>query len=443
MTSANPSIPSVTIVVLNWNARQFLPDCLTALLDLNYPKLQIVVVDNSSSDDSVELVRQSFPAVKLICSQANQGFAAGNNLALRRADTDFVVLVNPDVIVDADWLHQLILPMQADETVGITGSKLFYPGRTLIQHAGGYITSPQALPGHYGLRENDTGQYDEVRDVDYVIGASLAVRREVIEQIGLMDEGFFLYFEECDWCARARRAGYRVLYVPQATAVHVESVTVTRDNVGYFQTFHTSRWRYLLKHFPLEEVLTKTVAAEKAWLATLPPLHRHGAAYAYGATYKKLAEIWRARLRDKAMAATPDEQKQMALALEALRTLAWHSPFLETNAANDSSLWRKMTVRERPFISHLPLIGQGVAWLRTLWNNVAARYYLQALLQQQNELNRRVTIYLNQHQEKLKQQNNSGLSMSQTVTKLQAQLSEIDQQVRALEARFTRLAARK
>lgn len=92
-----------------------------------------------------------------------------------------------------------------------------------------------------------------------------------------------------------------------------------------------------------------------------------------------------------------------------------------------------MTVRERPFISHLPLIGQGVAWLRTLWNNVAARYYLQALLQQQNELNRRVTIYPNQHQEKLKQQNNSGLSMSQTVTKLQAQLSEIDQQVRALK----------
>lgn len=443
MTPVNQTLPSVTVIVLNWNAEQFLPDCLTALLDLNYPNFQVVVVDNNSSDDSVDLVRRSFPDVKLICSQANDGFAAGNNLALREADTDFVALVNPDVIVDADWLHELILPMQADETVGITGSKLFYPGRTVIQHAGGYITTPQALPGHYGLREKDSGQHNVARDVDYVIGAALAVRREVMAQIGLMDEGYFLYFEECDWCARARRAGYRVVYVPEATAVHVESITMARNSVGYFQNFHTSRWRYLLKHFHIATILTETIRTEAAWLATLPAVHRHGAAYAYVATLKKLRQIWQAREESNQALPTPDEENQVRQALLSLRQAAWQSPHLAAEAGSEQSLAKKGVVRERPFTSQLPVIGKVVARLRAMWGSVAMRHYVRALQQQQNEFNQLLLTALTQHQARLAQQDAQGIALVQTFTTLQNQAAQVDEQLQAIEVRLARLNNRK
>ncbi len=443
MTTVNHSPPSVTIVVLNWNASHFLPDCLTALLDLNYSNFQVVVVDNNSSDDSVEMVRRSFPNVKLISSQTNRGFAAGNNLALHQSDTDFVVLVNPDVIVDSDWLHHLILPMRADETIGITGSKLFYPGRKLIQHAGGYITSPQALSGHYGLREADTGQHDVPRDVDYVIGASLAMRREVIEQIGLMDEEFFLYYEECDYCLRARRAGFRVMYMPEATAVHIESVTITQNSISYFQTFHTSRWRYLLKHLPVATILAETIRAEVAWLTTLPPVHRHGAAYAYMATLKNLRPIWQARQANNLARPTLDEEAQVSRMLQNLRQAAWHSPYLVADVSNDLSLENKMVVAERTFISRLPVVGKAVAWLRTMWGNIAMRHYVRSLVQQQNEFNQLITTYFKQHQAKLAQHDTNKIEMIQALITLQTQIVQVNEQLQAVEARLARLRNRK
>ena len=435
--------PSVTIIVLNWNAAHFLPDCLTALLNLNYPNFKVVVVDNNSSDDSIELVHRSFPAVKLICSQSNHGFAAGNNLAVQQADTDFVVLVNPDVVVDADWLHHLVLPMQADETIGITGSKLFYPGRTLIQHAGGFITAPQALPGHYGLRETDTGQYDVQTEVDYVIGAALAIRRDVVAQIGPMDEGFFLYYEECDWCTRARQAGYRVVYVPEATAVHFESVTLAQNNVEYFKIFHTSRWRYLLKHWPIATILTETVPAEIAWLATLPSVHRHGVAHAYVATLKNLSSIWKARTNENYQLATPEEEAQIRQTMFNLRQLAWQSPYLEGTTNGSVSLAQKMVVKERPFTSKLPMIGKIIARLRTIWGNIAMRQYVRSLMKQQNEFNQLLTTYFERHQAQLGQQDKRGMERIQDFTALQSQITQINEQLQAIESRLSRLANRK
>ena len=438
MTAASHSFPSVTVIVLNWNASHFLPDCLTALLDLNYPNFQIVVVDNNSSDDSVEMVRHSFPSVTLICSQINRGFSAGNNLALRDAGTEFVVLVNPDVIVDADWLRQLIAPMQADKTIGITGGKLYYPGRTLIQHAGGYITFPQALPGHYGLREADTGQYETQKDVDYVIGASLALRREVIEQIGLMDEGFFLYYEECDYCLRASRTGFRVVYVPEATAVHLESVTITRENARYFQIFHTSRWRYLLKHLTIDTILTETIPAETAWLNALPGVHRHGVADAYWATLKNLNAIWQAR---EESLPTPAEETQLRQSLRDLRETAWQSPFL-SEANTESSLETKAIVEERPFVSQVPIIGKIIAQLRTVWGNIAMKQYVRELLWQQNEFNQLITTYLNEHQTKLMHQDQLSVETMQRFTTIQNQIAQVNEQLQAIEARISRLTNR-
>ena len=170
---------------------------------------------------------------------------------------------------------------EPDPDVAIAGCKLWYPDGETLQHGGGYITHPQAMPGHYGIGEADAGQHDAARYVDYVIGAAVAVRRTALEQIGLFDEGFFLYYEDADLCARARAAGYRVVYEPRATAVHVESAVAVRGSFSYYQRFHTGRWRYLLKHFSADALLNETVPAEAAWLERIGDDERRAVSLAY------------------------------------------------------------------------------------------------------------------------------------------------------------------
>ena len=171
-------------------------------------------------------MKERFPQIELILSSDNLGYGGGANLALRKCRADVAVVLNTDITVPPDWLMQLMAPMLADPQLGIAGCKLYYPGGRSIQHAGGYVTTPQAWPGHYGLNDEDLGQHDAIRDVDYVIGAALAVKRSVWEQIGLFDEGYFLYYEDVDYCQRAQRAGFRVVYIPTAWLTHLR----IRDN---------------------------------------------------------------------------------------------------------------------------------------------------------------------------------------------------------------------
>jgi GT2 family glycosyltransferase/chaperonin cofactor prefoldin len=399
------TLPRVSLIVLNWNGRQFLEQSLPALLELDYPNFSVQLIDNASTDGSVTFVRERFPQVEVFCNQRNLGFAAGNNVALRRSGAGVVVLVNPDVVVSRDWLQKLVAPMQQDETIGIAGCKLYYPGGRRIQHAGGYVTYPQALPGHYGLNEEDKGHHGTLRNVDYVIGAALAVKRQVLNEIGLLDEGYFLFFEDADWCLRARRAGYRVVYVPQATAVHVESVVTGKGSEAYLRYMHTSRWRFLLKHYAPSDVLHDTVPAELAWLAAGRPLNeRRAVARAYRTTLENLPAIWLARAQDggsSVQRVTDEQKRQIAERLQALREAAWHPP--ETSPAGEPGdqmtpeparpprvldlLKEKWRVQERPFASHTPVVGPLIARFREAWNNVAAKWYVRPLVQQQNEFN--------------------------------------------------------
>ena len=124
-------LPHVTIIVLNWNGRSYLDSCLTALSRLDYPRYSVVLVDNASSDDSVAFVQQQFPQVNIVQNRRNLGYAGGNNLALRNLQSEFAVLVNPDIVVNRQWLKQLITPLTADQTMAIAGCKLYFPGGQL------------------------------------------------------------------------------------------------------------------------------------------------------------------------------------------------------------------------------------------------------------------------------------------------------------------------
>jgi GT2 family glycosyltransferase len=255
-----------SIIVINWNGAAFLEMCLKALLTQTTVEDEIIVVDNDSIDNSVEFVRSHFPDVELLCNEHNLGYAGGANVGLRAARGDVCILLNPDVEVHRGWLRAL-KDVLVDKGVGVAGCKLYYPGEEIIQHAGGIIRYPLAAADHHGYRQRDEGQWDGEREVDYVTGAALALRRDVLDGVGLFDEGFCpAYYEEVDFCFRVRDAGYQVRYVPEAVATHHEHAALGEESYAYIRYFHRNRLRFVLKHRGPQWFVKEFVPAEKAWV---------------------------------------------------------------------------------------------------------------------------------------------------------------------------------
>jgi len=262
--------PTVSLIVLNWNGQEYLEACMTSLLDLDYPDPEIVMVDNGSTDNSVSYVSDQFPSVRIIETGRNLGYAGGMNVGISRTNSDIVVLLNNDIIVEKDWLTELVRCMESDKRIGIAGCKVFFADNKRLQHAGGYVSLPLGLPNHYGYREEDNGDYDAMVDVQYVTGAAMAIRRPVLDQLNGMDAGFFpIYFEDVDICFRAREKGWRVVYAPESRLVHLESATMVRDSYSYLLRFHQGRMRFLLKHLQTQEFLEGFVPEEMERISTL------------------------------------------------------------------------------------------------------------------------------------------------------------------------------
>ena len=432
-TLTPPPPPTIRVLILNWNGRAYLEACLNALRAQSHAPESVVLLDNGSTDDSLAFVRDQFPEVLVRANGGNLGFAAGNNVALRDLSADAALLLNPDVVLSPDCLAALAKTLASDPAVGVVGCKLWYPGGTILQHAGGFITHPQALPGHYGIGEPDTGQHDAPRDVEYVVGGALALRRSALERVGLMDEGFFLFFEDVDLCARVRAAGWRVVYEPQATGIHVESAVAGKGSFAYWQRFHTGRWRYLLKHFPAEEIVGATLNTESAWLDQLGAAERRAATLAYVATRRNLGNIWGARRREGAGALPPETQRAVEAALGQLADRARRAGF---EAVGLAGLRAKAELRAQPFTSTAPLIGSLIARFRTAWNNVASRWYLEHLMFQQNEFNRLAVQQIEAYEIELREQLELLEEQIVVVTEGQRRVQELEAQLADLEREF-------
>ncbi|GAB4563063.1 MAG: glycosyltransferase family 2 protein [Anaerolineae bacterium] len=218
-------VPDVSVIILTWNRRAWTTRCLESVRQLDYPKehLHVIVVDNQSSDDTVAVVRDRFPEVELIVNPVNLGYAEGNNVGIRRAlerGTDYVLLLNNDVTLATDALTRLVEVAEQHQKAAFSGPKIFHLDRPdRIQTTGGFLD--YLWRAHQrGLDELDSGRFDRVEEVDYVIGAAVLIRASLLPQIGLLDPRYYLYYEDTDWCLRARRMGYSTLFVPQAHAWH-------------------------------------------------------------------------------------------------------------------------------------------------------------------------------------------------------------------------------
>ncbi|OGC92170.1 hypothetical protein A3D85_03515 [Candidatus Amesbacteria bacterium RIFCSPHIGHO2_02_FULL_47_9] len=229
----------VHIIVLSWNSKKYISHCLDSLKKLDTPS-EVLVIDNQSTDGTADFVKKKYPKFIFIKNPANLGYAAGNNAGIKYAldhEADFIWIVNPDVTVAPDSLSAFLSAAQKYPRAGIFTPKIYFsPGfefhkdrysksdrGKVIWSAGGLIDWANLISSHRGVDELDIGQYNSDALTEFATGASIFVRREVFDKTGLIDPKYYLYFEENDFCQRAKRIGYSIMYVADSLAWHANA----------------------------------------------------------------------------------------------------------------------------------------------------------------------------------------------------------------------------
>lgn len=289
------TVHDLSIIVVNWNVKDLLRRCLTSVIaSLGSGKgsqlsSELIVVDNASSDGSVAMLRDEFPIVHLVANQENVGFTKGNNQGVAWSDGRYVLLLNPDTEIVGDAFGEMVAYMDAHHGVGALGPQLLYPDgqvqssrrrfpdlrtayleSTFVQQ---WFSGSGILKRYYVLDASD----DETLSVDWVVGACLLMRRETMKEVGPLDERFFMYSEELDWCYRAKQMGWEVVYLPTAKVIHhvgksseqvlsVQHVQFQRSKVLFFKKHHGS-WRgETLRVFLLATYLWQLILEALKWL---------------------------------------------------------------------------------------------------------------------------------------------------------------------------------
>ena len=218
--------PKVSLVVLNWNGLENTIECLESLQKITYANYEVIVVDNGSAGNDAQVLRERFGGyAHIIQNDRNYGYTGGNNIGMRHAlsnsSPDYFLILNNDVDVAPDFLTEMVNVAEGDDSIGIVGPKVYYYDfPNIIQSAGCRIGMRRGISTSIGNKEIDNGQYDAVREMDHVMGCCLLIKREVVEKVGMFDESYFCYWDEVDYCTRARKTGYKVIYAPKARMWH-------------------------------------------------------------------------------------------------------------------------------------------------------------------------------------------------------------------------------
>ena len=224
--------PLVSIVTVNYNQSEATCEMLESLYASGYPNMEVFVVDNASPSDTPEIIKERFPQIIFIQSSKNLGFAGGNNLAIRQAKGEFIYLINNDTIIPKNHIHLLVNALTGNHETGVVCPKIkLYDDPDIIMFAGFTPMSSYTVRNKIiGFAEKDCGQHDQPRQSAYAHGAAMMLKREVIETTGLMNEHYFLYYEEVDWSTRIRKAGYSIGYTPDTYVLHKESLSTGRNS---------------------------------------------------------------------------------------------------------------------------------------------------------------------------------------------------------------------
>ena len=241
---ARRAYPKVFINTLNWNGKKDTLECVSSLKKITYPNYEIVIIDNGSHDGSVEAFRAAHPDVTILENGANLGYSLGFNAGLKYSyehGADYVLVLNNDTVVDPKVIDALVEVAESDARVGFVSGKVYYfDDPTRLQTAGRRNHPIFLVHELVGMGEIDQGQYDEIKDYDYLDDVYVLVSKQAYLDTGGFDANFFLYFEETDWCARIRKAGYRLVYTPHAKIWHKDGRS-TGGNQGVNFTYYMAR----------------------------------------------------------------------------------------------------------------------------------------------------------------------------------------------------------
>jgi len=254
-------VVDVSILIINWNAGAVLENCLRSLpAALGSLMAETWVVDNASTDGSASRIRQQFPDVQLQANTVNAGFAAANNQAARQARGRYFLLLNPDTCLPAGSIEALWRCAEADPTIGVLGPRLNhadgsfqrscwrgFPGLGMALSDALYLWKIPQLPLARQI-EFGPDYLSEPIEVDHLLGACLLIRRETWEQVGGLDERFFIFLEETDWCYRAKQAGWRVVYNPTVSIIHLGQHSVSQNPGRSLPEFYRSYCQFYRKH---------------------------------------------------------------------------------------------------------------------------------------------------------------------------------------------------
>ena len=303
------------VIIVNFNGKQYIEDCLSSLATQTYRPYEIILVDNGSGDDSVELVREQFPQVQIIQNAENLGFARANNIGIRYtlgSGCDYFVFLNYDTVVVEDWLEELVGCVKRNPKVGICQSKIYIysadePGR---------IINSIGNEAHFlgfgfcgALGEEDGEKYQEDREITFASGSAMLVRREVLEEIGFFDEDFFLYQEDLDLCMRARLAGWSVYLASRSKVHHKYAFAKGKKRFFYtecnrlprvFKTYETFTLLVILPALLVMEIAVIVFALWGGWLGLKIK--------AYGEVLRNLTRTLRKRKRLQDMRKVPDRE---------------------------------------------------------------------------------------------------------------------------------------
>lgn len=306
--------PLVSVIVVNWNGDAYLPECLASITSQSYLNLEIIVVDNGSTDGSVAFLKGAYGGrIRLIENPRNLGFAGGNNVGIRAARGAFVALLNNDAVADAGWVDALVRAAAAHPRIGMCASRVYVYGTEHLLDSAGLLLSRDGIGRGRGRLERDRGQFSREEDALVPSGCAALYRHAMLEKIGLFDEDFFAYCEDLDLGLRGRIAGWRCRYVPAAIVFHRYSGSTSPHSP--FKAFQIERNRIwvVVKCFP-----ARLIAASLPYTLARYALQAYGAlaargaagrlsdrmsvwsmvalvARAYGAALGRLPAMWRKR----------------------------------------------------------------------------------------------------------------------------------------------------
>lgn len=281
MTKQDQNYPLVSIIIVNWNGGEVMRQCIESLSKIDYANWELIVVDNGSTDGSVEKIKklniknQNYKSkLKIIRNKTNLGFAVANNQGYKVSRGKYILLLNNDTKVEPDFLTKLVSHIKQDLSVGVIQPKIFLMDKPeYLDNAGSFLTRSGFLE-HWGFGEKDGKEFNSEREIFSAKGACMLIRREVIEKVELFDDDFFSYFEESDFCWRVWMNGWKVLFYPEAKIYHKLGYTIRRLNVAQLNYhYYKNRICSLLKNLDGLNLLLifvpHLIISESLWLLFL------------------------------------------------------------------------------------------------------------------------------------------------------------------------------